>query len=273
MNRSLRSIVLRCALALVCGIAATDRTSSADESPEVVGPITKSTRLFNGRDLSGFHSYLKETESRDPDQVFSVVDNTIRISGKGAGYLATDRAYRDYHLTLEYRWGQKTDGSGFVRNSGVLVHQTNANRIWPTSIEIQLAQGCEGDLIVIPGRDAAGGAGQATLTSNTRLDTDKKTRWSAEGTPTRYAGKQFWWSRHQAGFEEKLDTRGRDDVASRLGEWTRVECLARGSRLTIRINGHTVNEAYDVQPAAGRILLQNEGNEVFFRDVRLEPLP
>jgi len=205
--------------------------------------------------------------------VFSVVDGEIRISGQGAGYLATERAYRDYHLTLEFRWGQKTDGSGFVRNSGVLVHQVNPDRIWPTSIEIQLAQGCEGDLIVIPGKDDAGKAGQATLTSNTRLASDKKTRWSAAGTPTKYSGKQFWWSNHQPGFEEKLDTRGRDDVASPLGKWTRVECLARGTRLTIRINGTTVNEAYDVEPAAGRILLQNEGSEVFFRDVRLEPLP
>lgn len=246
-----------------------DRTSADDP----VGPITKTTKLFNGRDLTGFHGYLKDTGREDPDRVFSVVDGAIRISGHGAGYLATEQAYRDYHLTLEYRWGQKTDGSGFVRNSGVLVHQTNPDRIWPTSIEIQLAQGCEGDLIVIPGKDADGANGRATLTSNTQLAADKKTRWSPDGAPTKYSGKQFWWSKHQPGFAEKLDTRGRDDVASPLGEWTRVECLARGGRLTIRINGQTVNEAYDVEPAAGRVLLQNEGSEVFFRDVRLEPLP
>ena len=240
---------------------------------EPIGPITKPIKLFNGRDLSGFHTYLKDTEHQDPDRVYSVVDGAIRISGQGAGYLATAQAYRDYHLTLEFRWGKKTDGSAFVRNSGVLVHQVNPDRIWPSSIEIQLAQGCEGDLIVIPGKDSGGATGRATITSNTRIAADKKSRWSPDGVPTKHSGQQFWWSKHQPGFEEKLDTRGRDDLASPLGEWTRVECLARGSRLTIRINGTTVNEAYDVEPAAGRILLQNEGSEVFFRDVRLEPLP
>lgn len=243
--------------------------SAALRADEPIAPGREPIELFNGRDLAGFKSYLKETGQRDPDGVFSVVDGTIRVSGRGAGYLATDKAYRDYRLSLEYRWGSHTDGSGFVRNSGVLVHQVNDDRVWPTSIEIQLAQGCEGDLIVIPGVDSKGGKGRATLTSDTRIASDGKTRWANGGQPTRYSGKQFWWSRHEPGFAEKLDTRGRDDVASPLGEWTRVEIIARGARLTVRINDVTVNEAYDVEPAAGRILLQNEGNEVFFRRVRL----
>jgi len=57
-----------------------------------------------------------------------------------------------------------------------------------------------------------------------------------------------------------------------LGEWTRVECVCRGDRITIKVNGVTVNECFDVHPAAGRILLQNEGNEVYFRNFELRPL-
>lgn len=276
-RRASISLSVLCGLSLCQFLMPASRSLPADEPPESnAQAVTQSIKLFNGRDLAGFRSYLKDSGRDDPQQVFSVVDGAIRISGEGAGYLATGRAYRDYLLTLEYRWGQKTDGSGFVRNSGVLVHQTNLDRIWPTSIEVQLAQGCEGDLIVIPGipgQNAEGKSRAATLTSNTRLAEDKKTRWDPDGRPTKHSGKQFWWSKHEPGFAEKLDTRGRDDVASPLGKWTRVEILARGARLTVRINGVTVNEAYDVTPAAGRILLQNEGNEVFFRDVRLEPLP
>ena len=69
------------------------------------------------------------------------------------GYLATNESYRDYHLSIEYNWGDRTDGSPFVRNSGILLHATgkhgNAKGVWMASVECQLAQGCEGDSIVI----------------------------------------------------------------------------------------------------------------------------
>ena len=244
----------------------------AGEGDQPVAP-TDRVSLFNGRDLSGWYTYQKESGRDDPGGVYSVVDGIIRISGEGAGYLATERAYRDYHLSLEYKWGEKTDGSGNVRNSGVLLHKSNADRVWPTSIEVQLAQGCEGDFIVIPGLDDNFKPARATITSETRIAEDGRTRWHKGGDKTVYSGRQFWWSKHEASFEEKLDTRGRDDVASPLGEWTRVECICRGGRITVKINGHTVNECFDALPASGRILLQNEGNEVFFRNVELQPLP
>ncbi len=45
-----------------------------------------------------------------------------------------------------------------------------------------------------------------------------------------------------------------------------------GNHLTIKINGVTVNEFSDVMPAAGKILLQNEGSEIYYRNVELLPL-
>ena len=88
----------------------------------------------------------------------------------------------------------------------------------------------------------------------------------------RYSGRQFWWNRHQPFFKEHLDTRGRNDVASPLGEWTRVECVCAGGRVSVFINGVKVNEAFNVSPRSGRILLQNEGHEVWFRKLVIAPL-
>ena len=53
----------------------------------------------------------------------------------------------------------------------------------------------------------------------------------------------------------------------------RVEAVCEGKRLAIFVNGVQVNEAIEVSPASGRILLQCEGHEVFFRKVVLHPLP
>jgi hypothetical protein len=233
---------------------------------------TKVIRPFNGKNLDGFYTFQKDSGHKDPKDVYSVLDGMIHISGEGRGYLATEKAYRDYHLSIEYKWGKRNDSSGYVRNSGVLLHKINPDNVWPTSIEVQLAQGCEGDFIVIRGKDENGKPEPATITSEVRIAADKKSRWQPGGQTLKYTGRQFWWSKHQVGFKEKVDTRGKDDVASELGEWTRVECICRGDRITIKVNGVTVNECFDVHPAVGRILLQNEGNEVYFRNFELRPL-
>ncbi len=246
-----------------------------EKTPEPVTP-RKVIRLFNGKDLSGLYTWLKKTKDKDPLKVFTVEDGLIHVSGADNGYLATDRAYKDYHLVVEYKWGQKTYGAKYVRNSGVLLHAIGPDGsrggVWPTCIECQLAQGCVGDLIVIRGTDARGKPVPATITCETVLGPDGKTRWHKGGKKTVYSGKQFWWSKHDPTFKELIDTRGKDDVESPLGEWTRVECICSGGRITIKVNGTTVNECFDAYPSAGKILLQSEGFEIYFRKFELHPL-
>jgi hypothetical protein len=244
--------------------------------PEPVAP-TETVELFDGRSLDGWYTFQKGNGREDPHGVYAVRDGAIRISGEGAGYLATERAYRDYHLSLEYRWGERTNGTGVVRNSGLLLNGVGpdgaaSGGVWMTSLEVQLAQGCEGDLILIRGKQADGEPFPAALTSNVRIAADKKTRGDPAGEPTQWTGRQFWWRNHEPFFRERLDTRGKDDLAGPVGEWTRVEALCKGDRVTVKVNGETVNEAYDLRPAAGRILLQNEGSEVWFRKVVLRPI-
>jgi Domain of Unknown Function (DUF1080) len=231
--------------------------------------------LFNGRDLTGLYGWLKDTHYEDPRKVFSVDDGILRISGEVNGYLATEKEYRDYHLVVEYKWGAKTYGAKYVRNSGILLHAVgpDGNRSpWMSSIECQVAQGCVGDFIVIRGKDSSGKEVPVTLTSDTVLARDGRTRWKKGGKPTVYSGKQFWWSKHEPDFEELIDTRGKEDVDSPLGEWTRVECTCSGKRITVRVNGVTVNECYNVYPSGGKILLESEGFEIHFRKFELQPL-
>lgn len=239
---------------------------------------TKGIRPLDAKQLSDHLTvWLKKTGREDPNHVFQLNEGVLRCGDEDVGYVATKDAYRDYSLSVDYRWGRKSTTDKYVRNSGVLLHGVgpdgSQNGVWMTSIECQLAQGCEGDLIVIPGKTPAGARFPATITSRTVIAEDGKTRWDKAGNPTVYSGKQFWWSKHQPFFEELIDTRGKDDVASPLGEWTRVECVCRGSQITVTVNGVTVNECFDVHPAAGKILLQSEGHEVFFRNLAIGPLP
>jgi hypothetical protein len=249
--------------------------SNVPELGNAISPQQGVIRLFNGKDLTGLYGWLRDTHYADPRGVFSVRDGILVISGEVPGYLATARAYRDYHLVVEYQWGARTYGQKTVRNSGILLHgigpDGNASP-WMSSIECQVAQGCVGDFIVIRGKDGEGKMIPVTITSETVMGPDGRTRWKEGGQARVYSGKQFWWSKHQAGFEEKIDTRGRDDLESPLGEWTRVECVCRGHRISVLVNGTKVNECFDVFPAAGKILLESEGFEILIRKFELHAL-
>jgi hypothetical protein len=248
----------------------TERHAGPAVSPREVAP------LFNGEDLSGLSTWLKDAMREDPRRVFRVADGMLHITGDGLGYVATEREYRDYRLVVEYRWGERTDGGKSVRNSGILLHATGPDGgvggTWMSSVECQLAQGCVGDLIVIRGQDAAGEVIPVRLTSDVALGPDRRPRWKEGGQPRTFTKGQLWWARHDPDFRELLDTRGKDDPESPTGEWTRVECVCVGDRVTVRVNGTTVNSCYNVSPAAGKILIQSEGFELFVRKFELHPL-
>jgi Domain of Unknown Function (DUF1080) len=248
---------------------------AAPSRGEAISPKDGTLALFNGKDLTGLYGWLKDSHYQDPRRVFTVQNGILQISGEVDGYLATKEQFRDYRLVVEYKWGDRTYGSKTVRNSGILLHaigQDGNPSPWMSSIECQVAQGCVGDFIVIRGKDAQGGVVPVTLTSDTIVGSDGRTRWKKGGTPIAYSSKQFWWSEHDPDFEELIDTRGKNDVESPLGQWTRVECICAGRRITVVVNGKTVNECYDVFPSAGKILLESEGFEILFRKFELHPL-
>src|SRR5438132_4824968 len=127
-------------------------------------------QLFNVRDLSWLTTWLKDTHRDDPRKVFQAADGMLHVSGEVNGYLATEKEYRDYRVTVEYKWGEKTDGGKYVRNSGLLLNAVGphggANGVWMSCVECQLAQGCVGDLIVIRGKDDKGQTIPVSITSD-----------------------------------------------------------------------------------------------------------
>ena len=58
-----------------------------------------------------YHVNPKKDYHDDPKDLWTFQeDGTLRISGRGYGYVATRDSYRDYRLVLEFRWGSKTWG-------------------------------------------------------------------------------------------------------------------------------------------------------------------
>src|SRR2546426_5818371 len=105
----------RCLPVLSVGVVGSALASADEKKSEPIAP-KEVIKPFNGKDLTGFTTWLKETKREDPKKVFSVQDGMIRIAGMPMGYLATDKEYKDYHLKVEFKWGKETYGAKGVRN-------------------------------------------------------------------------------------------------------------------------------------------------------------
>lgn len=104
----------------------------------------KEIPLFNGKDLAGWKAFLADSNVK-PEEVWSVQDGILICKGSPAGYLYTEKEYRDFILKLEWRWApDKKPG-----NSGVLLRVHGEHKIWPRSIEAQLMYLNSGDFWLI----------------------------------------------------------------------------------------------------------------------------
>jgi len=240
------------------------------------GPIqpTRPVQLFNGRDLSGFYTWLRTHKYDDPEHVFSVVNGMIRVSGGEWGGLTTKEEYRDYRLIVEWKWGGPNVGerTGKARDSGVLIHGSGPDGAgnsgsWLESYESQIIEGGTGDIILVS--QTAG----LSLTADVRTGTDKQLYWQRGGTPTRRdRGRINWWAR-DVNWQDALGFRGAVNVENAVGAWNRTEVICQGDRLTNKLNGKVMTEAYGLNRSAGKIQIQSEGAEIWIRKVELRPLP
>jgi hypothetical protein len=191
-------------------------------------------KLFNGKDLSGWRIYLAPGKQADPGKIWNVRDGQIHCEGSVFGYLITEKDYGDYVLKVQWRWGKKGKAKG--RNSGVFVHVSGPDKIWPKGVEAQLMEGRAGDF---------------WLVGDFKLSVDKARQ--DPKTPRHYF-------------------RMKDGVEKEPGEWNQYVITCKGATVRLEINGQLVNEGAHAEATRGKILLQSEGAEIFFRDVMLKHL-
>jgi hypothetical protein len=256
-------------------------------APTAIRP-DKTIHLFDGKTLASFHTWLVDSHREDPLRVFTVVDQVdgapaIRISGERWGGLVTREAYRDYRLVVEFRWGLATWGErkSAARDSGVLVHAqgrdgntgADGNGPWMRSVEAQVIEGGVGDFILVAGFDAEGRKLAPRMTARSRKDRDGEPVFDPSGAEREFSDERINWFGRDEDWQDRLGFRGRQDVESPYGEWTRLEVIADGDHLTNVVNGKVVNEGTRSSLAEGRIILQSEGAEIYFRRVDVEPRP
>jgi hypothetical protein len=240
--------------------------------------------LFNGKDLTGWDTYIgpnydtarKKFDSipgtglnNDPTKVFSVVEvdggPAIRVSGEKFGGISTTEEFSNYHLSIQFKWGEakyapKLDA---VRDSGLLYHAVGDHGadsgFWMRSQECQVEEGNTGDYW-----GCAGGAFDVPVTKagdNYLYDQfGKLTAFAEKSEAGRHATKS-------------------PDAEKPSGEWNTLELYCYGDTAVHVVNGVVTMRLYksrqidgaNVAPLKkGKIQIQSEGAEVYYKNLELE---
>jgi hypothetical protein len=279
----MRLIVGAAALALACFTAA-----SIDARQAATGAAAGWKPLFNGKDLSGWDTYLgprmdaKQQKipgtviglNKDPDKVFTVTNidggPAIRISGVVGGGISTKDSFENYHVRMQLKWGTGNPWNRERPDSGLLYHAGGEQGLdgdfWMRSIEYQVMPGMTADLITILGCVA-----------------DVHTSPTADGKSFAYdpKGQMRTFSREKAvpnsgGRAARLASYTNDEKT-----WVTLEVYTVGQQAVHLVDGKVVLVLHNIRLyengatrplTSGKIQLQSEGSELFYRNIEMRPI-
>ena len=186
----------------------------------------QSMEIFNGKDLSNWE-FVLENDAAPANEVYTVNDGVITITGEPLGYMYTKEKYRNYTLELEYRWAENAS------NSGIFVLIEDPTNPFPNGIECQLKAEQAGDFVLLGGSDL----NEYTL---------------PEGATERPAFPVI----------DKLEA----SSEKATGEWNKAKIIVLDGDITVYINDVLQNRATS-NVMEGHIGLQSEGEAIQFKNI------
>ena len=189
--------------------------------------------LFNGENLDNWSIFLPD--SVDQHSVFRAEGGNLYVGGVPNGYIRTVDEYDAYELHLEWRWiGEPT-------NSGVLLHTTGEDMVWPNCIEAQIKAGNAGDFVLM--RKGTG----ITINEMSHVIESEEKRYMA-----------------LPNMEESSELSP--------GEWNSYDITVTPEKIVLMVNGVIQNTGTSPTKTKGSICLQSEGGPMEFRNIYLKPL-
>ncbi len=231
--------------------------------------------LFNGKNLSGWEIFVGPEEkdgeplglNNDPLNLFTITEldgeKVLRISGEINASIATMDEFENYHLTMEFKWGEKV----FTRfNSGLLYHSYGdfgvGLGVWMSSHEFQLFTGHVGDSYRM---------GKTYCEIPAYKNSEGKYVYSRTGENTKSVPKS-----------KSVIVAKDNDYEKPKGEWNRIELYCYGRKSVHVVNGkvNMINfksgkylDEGAVEPLTkGKIQIQSEGGELFVRNMKIRSI-
>lgn len=231
-----------------------DGTPPKNEQGELIAPI--------GLNNPSYHVFT----------TFQEGDNTIiRISGEYYGCLITKEEYENYHFQLKYKWGNKKWAyrKKLLKDSGILYHSIGPMavefwRSWMLSQEFQIMEGHTGDFW-----------SQANSAIDIRAykpesNLDPLAHESQDYLTITMYGQYGNYCLRSGNYEKPPD------------EWNTLDLFCFEDKSLHVVNGEVVmilkNSRYidengkDVPLTKGKIQLQSEAAEIYFKDIRIRKI-
>lgn len=212
--------------------------------------------------------------NKDPLQVFSMQqvdgEEVLHVSGEIYGGLTSKEIYENYHLKLEFKWGEKKwePRLNDKRDNGLLYHCNGEHgafwNVWMESQEFQIQEGDMGDYFGL-----AGGVN----TIRTRMNETDFYEYDPSGSPTRLG----------IGLEGKNMYRGvrRGNSEKPYGQWNTLELVCFNGQSFHIVNGTVVmildkaerrtEVGYEIV-TRGKIQLQSEAAEAYYRNIEIRKI-
>ena len=240
--------------------------------------------LFNGRDLKDWDTYLgppflEKGDSKtiakpvglnvDPKRIFSVVtedgEKALRVSGEHFGGISTEGMFENYHLQMQFKWGKLkwAPKKNAKMDSGLLYHANGEHGadggFWMQSQEFQIQEGDCGDYWGVAGAIFDVPTKKVNDSTYT-YDPLSMMRTFKDKTPV---GRRAIKS---------------PDAEKPTGEWNTLDLYCYGDTAVHVVNGKVVMVLYNskhpvngkMEPLKkGKIQLQSEGGEIFYRRIRM----
>jgi len=216
---------------------------------------------------------------RDPLGVFTVVEvdgqPAIRISGQVFGELRTQAAFSNYHLRLQFKWGEEV---GAARQARDAARQRAA-------LSRARGVGCGGTHVVALDGVADSGARRGRSLFGRIVCVRAIDAAERHGQRGGEGGLRLQPRRGVDVFAQVPGQDGRcvkqPDNEKPTGEWNTVELVCFGEDSIHIVNGKVVMRLHRTlrldtptpQPVtSGPLILQSEGAEIFYRGIELRPI-
>jgi len=185
-----------------------------------------------------WYAFTKTSNQRlNASDIYEFTDGMIRMHGENIGYLMTNKSYKNFELSLEFRWNieEKYNKSKAKKNSGVMynIPTDSPDNIWPKGIQFQIKENTTGDFIF--------------LDNITAVVNGKLVEAGASVTSPKFSANE-----------------------NPYGEWNQILIRSFNGKITQYLNGKLVNECTEATSKEGKISLNYEGSPIDFRNIQLK---
>lgn len=197
-------------------------------------------------------------------------ETVLKVSGEIYGCVRTKKEYANYHLRLKVKWGDKKyePRKQLLKDSGIMYHSVGALgvdywRSWSLSQEFQIMSGHMGDF---------------WSQMNSAIDVRA---YQPEYIMNPVAGMDQPFISIGQGEEIDGFCLRSNNYEKPEGEWNTLELICYGDKSIHIVNGHVVmvlkNSRYVENGQAipldkGKIILQSEATEVYYKDIEIRSL-